>query len=83
MIKNLPAIQETWIQSLDPEGPLEEEMATPSSILAWRIPHTGQFMVLQRVRHDGATDSFFGIGMKSDSVFIIVIFLENYRDYDF
>ena len=38
MVKNLPAIQETQVQSLDQENPLEEEMATHSSILAWRIP---------------------------------------------
>ena len=38
MVKNLPAMQETWIQSLGQEDPLEKEMATHSSILAWRIP---------------------------------------------
>ena len=38
MLKNLPAIQETQIQSLGGEDPLEEGMATHSSILAWRIP---------------------------------------------
>ena len=37
-LKNLPAVQKTWVQSLGWEGPLEEEMATHSSILAWRIP---------------------------------------------
>ena len=36
--KNLPALRETWVQSLGWEDPLEEEMATHSSILAWRIP---------------------------------------------
>ena len=36
--KNLPAIQETWVQSLGQEDPLEEGMAAHSSILAWRIP---------------------------------------------
>ena len=39
-VKNLPAVQETWIQSLDQEDPLEKEMATPSSTLAWEIPWT-------------------------------------------
>ena len=39
-VKNLPAMQETWVQSLDWEDPLEKEMATPSSILAWIIPWT-------------------------------------------
>ena len=37
-IKNLPAMWETWVQSLDWEDPLEEDMATHSSVLAWRIP---------------------------------------------
>ena len=40
MVKNLPAMQETCIQSLGWEDPLEEGMATPSSISAWRIPWT-------------------------------------------
>ena len=40
MGKNLPAIQETWVRSLGREDPLEKEMATHSSILAWRIPWT-------------------------------------------
>ena len=38
MIKNLPAMWETWVQSLGWEDPLEESMATHSSVLAWRIP---------------------------------------------
>ena len=40
MVKNLPATQETWVRSLGWEDPLEEETATHSSILAWRIPWT-------------------------------------------
>ena len=40
MLKNLPAMHETWVQSLGQEDPLEKEMATHSSILAWRIPWT-------------------------------------------
>ena len=39
-LKNPPAMQETWAQSLDQESPLEKEMATHSSIPAWRIPWT-------------------------------------------
>ena len=39
-VKNLPAMQKTWVQSLDWEDPLEKEMAIHSSILAWRIPRT-------------------------------------------
>ena len=38
MVKNLPAMQETWVPYLGREDPLEEGTATPSSILAWRIP---------------------------------------------
>ena len=40
MVKNPLAMQEVWVQPLDQEHPLEEEMATHSSILAWRIPWT-------------------------------------------
>ena len=39
-VKRLPATQETWVRSLGREDPLEKEMATHSSILAWRIPWT-------------------------------------------
>ena len=39
-VKHLPAMQETWVQSLGPEDPLEKGKATHSSILAWRIPWT-------------------------------------------
>ena len=56
-LKNLPAMRETWVQSLGQEDPLEKEMATHSSILAWRIPWTEepggpQSMGSQRVGHD-------------------------------
>ena len=56
-LKRLPAIQETWVRSLGWEDPLEKEMATHSSILAWRIPWMEepgglQSMGPQRVRHD-------------------------------
>ena len=56
-IKRLPAMQETWVRSLGWENPLEKEMATYSSILAWRIPWTEepgrlQSTGLQRVGHD-------------------------------
>ena len=60
LVKNLPAMQETRVQFLGGEDPLEKEMATHSSILAWRIPWTEepgrlQSMGLQRVRHDLST----------------------------
>ena len=57
MVKSLPAVPETWVQYLGWEDPLEKEMATHSSILAWEIPWMEepgrlQFMGSQRVRHD-------------------------------
>ena len=57
MVKNPPAMQETQIQSLGQEDPLETEMATHTSIPAWRNPHgqrslVGYSMGSQKVRHD-------------------------------
>ena len=57
MVKNLPAMQETWVQSLGWENPLEKGNATYSSILAWEIPCTLEpgglhSMRTQRVRHN-------------------------------
>ena len=57
MVKNPFAIQETWVQSLGQEDPLEKEMATHSSVLVWRIPWTEepgglQSMESQRVGRD-------------------------------
>ena len=56
-LKRLPAMRETWVQSLGREVPLEKEMATHSSILAWRIPRMEepgglQFTGSQRVGRD-------------------------------
>ena len=56
-VKNLPAVQETWVRSLGWQDPLEKEMATHSSILAWEISWTEepgglQSMGSQRVGHD-------------------------------
>ena len=57
MVKRLPVMRETWILSLGQEDPLEKEIATHSSIQAWKIPWTEdpgglQFMGSQRVGHD-------------------------------
>ena len=57
VVKNLPATQETWGQSLGREDPLEEEVTIHSRILAWRVPWTEepgglQSMGSQRVRHN-------------------------------
>ena len=63
MVKHLPKIQETWVWPLGQEDPLEKEMATHSSILAWKIPWTGEPGSLkstgsQRVGHDWVTSLF-------------------------
>ena len=42
MVKCLPTVQEAWVRSLGQEDPLEKEMTTHSSILAWEIPRTGE-----------------------------------------
>ena len=57
MVKNLPAMKETWVQSLGQEDSLEKGMATHASLLAWRIPWTEdpgglQSIGLQKVRHN-------------------------------
>ena len=57
MAKYLPAMQEMWVQSLGQKDPLEQQLATHSSILAWEVPWTEepgglQSMVSQEVRHD-------------------------------
>ena len=57
-VKNLPAMQRTWVRALGQEDPLEKELATCSTILVWRIPWTEeepgslQSMGLQRIGHD-------------------------------
>ena len=63
-VKNLPAVQETQVQSLGREDPLEKRMATHSSILAWSMPWIEepgglQPMGSQRIGHDWATNTFF------------------------
>ena len=57
MVKNLPAMQETWVRFLDWKDPLEKRMVTHSGIIVWRVswtkePHRLQSMGLQRVGHD-------------------------------
>ena len=71
-VKNLPAMQETWVWSLVWEDPLEKGIAPHSNILAWRIPWTEepnglQSMGLQRVRHDWA--------MNTQVIFFISFFI--------
>ena len=69
MVKNLFTMQETWVRSLDQEEPLEKEMATHSSILAWRIPWTEelgkqQSMGSQTVGYDQATNTQAFMGLN-------------------
>ena len=79
LVKNLPAVQETWVRFLGWEDPLEKEMATHSGILAWRIPWTEEPGRVSRVRHDLATEpqppallipfpGFLGMYSECDSV---------------
>ena len=50
MVKNLPAMQATWLRSLGQKDPLEKGMATPSNILAWETPQTEESGGLQSIR---------------------------------
>ena len=64
MVKNQPAIQETWVQALGQEYPLEDGMATSSSIPAWRIPWIEdpgrlRYMGSQRVKHNWESKFFY------------------------
>ena len=77
MVKNLPAMQETWVRSLSQEDPLEKGLAIHSSILSWRIPWTEepgrlQSMGSQRVGHDWETNTtlLFQI-LKNDAVKVL------------
>ena len=71
MVKHLSAMQETWVQSLGWEYPLEKEMAAHSSILAWKIPWTvepGRLPSVgsQRVGHDCVTSLHFTSWAQED-----------------
>ena len=76
MVKNLPAMQETLVQSLGQEDPLEKGISTYSSILAWKIPWTEpgglQSLGLQRVGHDWVTNSLF-----QHILYILFVYKEN------
>ena len=73
MAKNLLATWETWIRSVGREDPLEKEMATHSSILAWKTPRAEepgglQSMGLQRIRHNLAKDSHLHFYMLKSGI---------------
>ena len=70
LVKNPPAMRETWVQSLGCEDPLEKEKATHSSILAWRIPWTVWSTGSQRVGHDRATFTYsvYKLNKQGDNI---------------
>ena len=81
-LKHLPAMRDTWVQSLGWENPLEKEMATHSSLLAWRIPWAEepgglQSTGSQRVGHDRTTSLslslWSGMEARRSSGFLIII----------
>ena len=67
LVKNLPAMRETWVRSLGWDNPLEKGKATHSSILAWRIPWSIQSVGSQRVGHKWATFTFKDIRVLAQS----------------
>ena len=76
MIKNLPAVQETWVQSLGQRDPLEKEMTTHSNILDWRIPWTEEPSVhgVTKSQTQCATNTF---AFTFNTVFIVQESLQN------
>ena len=74
-VKNLPAMQETQVRSLDLEDPLEKGMATHSNILAWKIPQTEepgglQSIMSHRVGHDWETNASCIVNRLKDSILL-------------
>ena len=70
MVKNVPAVQETWVWALGQEDPLEKGMATHSSILAWRNPHRQRSLAGyspwgHRVRHNWVTTHSTGMEQRT------------------
>ena len=79
-VKHLPAMWETWVRSLGWEDPLEKEMATHSSILAWRIPRTEELGGLQsmgsrRVRHNWVTSQAYISGPKLSFFLCVCVYI--------
>ena len=79
-VKNPPATQETWVWSLGQEDPMEKEIATHSSILAWRTPWTEepvrvQSMGSQRVRHEWARTSLNLLSVAFMLCFLFILLL--------
>ena len=82
LIKNLPAVRETWVWFLSWEDTLEKGKATHSSILAWRIPWTVYSMGLQRIRYDWVTFTFHfdpgRMGKVLEGLRILVDWIKSY-----
>ena len=86
VVKNLPAMQEMQVWSLDREDPLQEEIATQSSIFTWKIPSTGEpgksqwdwatSLGLQRVRHDLAIEHAHALEMP----FLLLLLLSSFQN---
>ena len=74
MVKNQPAMKETWVQSLDWEDPLEKVMATHSSILAWRISWTLEPGGLQSM--ESQRDSTKGLKHTQQAIFYYVLVMK-------
>ena len=86
MVKNLPAMLETWVRSLDQKDALEKGMVNHFSILAWKIPWTEepgglQSRGSQRVGHDWATNTFALVWIKNPSISIIFIWWNHILTY--
>ena len=80
-VKNLPAIQETWVQSLGWEDPLEKGVATHSSILVWRIPWTEELGGVHRVtKSDWATKHEHCLGSCLYINYVLIIYFSIIKD---
>ena len=83
-IKNLPAMQETQVRSLDKEDPLEKGMTTHSSILVWRISGTEepgrlQSMESQRIRHNWVTNTFSTYREPIYEMYAFIKYINKYK----
>ena len=79
-VKNLPAVQETWIGSLGLKDPLEKRLATLSSILAWRIPWTeesGRLQSMGSLRVNWVLLSFL-IDLEFSVTYIVLLYMQGF-----
>ena len=88
LVKNLPAMQDTQVQSLGWENPLEKEMATHSSVLAWRIPEKGEpgglpSMGSHKVKHDWGDLAAAAAAAAAYSAFLLFFIAATFYFPDF